>query len=409
MLVRDPRKVPARVAIAASDFCRRAGRSPSPEEVRLALARLGSDRDRDVLALCEKEPPATPLSPHALVDVVFGMPPDQAAALEAEGAYLPMALEAAEAAVRFHAVAPPQEAEAEAEAPPPGRARAQRKRKKAEAPAPIRRPRAEVEARREALEPLPHEEEAPPPPPRPGRKPAAPSFGRFVEGPKAKRPFEELEAPGGKETLSSLLAELHGNPAALVRRMDVSWQGRRGPRFDEDDLAHLIRAHDLEPVREKEERAHLLALVRRNKGFLRPIARAMDRRPAEVRRLLTDYGLRDELKVQRRLAREQALAEKRLPTRLRWILRQGDRLDELGILRDMERALRQDLFEAVDSTQWEEGPPSPQNLLELTRRALDLDAPTWEAAVERFGLLNAAARRLGIPPPGRRGPWGHGR
>src|SRR5690606_15140606 len=99
MLVRDPREISDSIVSAVLDFCRRADRPTTAEEVRLALARLGSDREREILRLAASEPPARPLSPHAFVDWIQGMPPAQAAALEEAGAYQAIAREAAAQAI----------------------------------------------------------------------------------------------------------------------------------------------------------------------------------------------------------------------------------------------------------------------------------------------------------------------
>lgn len=98
MLLRDPADVPAPVAIALADFCRRADRPAPAEEVRQALARLSPDEDAAVLRLCAAEPQAKPLSPHAVVDVIRGLPAREAARREAEDGYAAIARAAAEAA-----------------------------------------------------------------------------------------------------------------------------------------------------------------------------------------------------------------------------------------------------------------------------------------------------------------------
>src|SRR5947209_959065 len=91
-LARDPDEVPTPLAIAAADFCRRAGRAASPEAVRLALARLEPHEDDELRALVDAEPPGRPLGPEALVDLVRGLSVDEATAREEAGYYLAMAL-----------------------------------------------------------------------------------------------------------------------------------------------------------------------------------------------------------------------------------------------------------------------------------------------------------------------------
>lgn len=420
MLLRDPREISIQLVEQVADLCRRAGRPTSEGEVRLALARLGSSHDPDLSALARRKPPASPLSPHAVVDIVLGMPPEQASALEEAGAYLALAREAAEAAVELQTrPAPP--------APAPKATTPRKKREKAGPPAPILRPRREVEARK--TQPPPPEEEPAPPPPRPGRRPAAPTFGRFVEGPKAKRPFSELEDPAGQAILEELVVEVRGNPAALGARLADTWASPSG-RFDEEVVGRLLAHHGLEALRTKQERDNLRGLLRRHRGFVRPVARALDMHPAQLRDLMSAYGLEADAEEQRRRTKEEALAETSLRGRLQLVLRQEDRLRDLRILHHIERQAAHELRDLVAGGPVPEGFDAPEPLLEWIRRDLGIDRAGWEQAVERFDLLWVAARRLGLAPsrprgfgprdfgprgfdrgpgPGRRGPPPRGR
>ncbi|NPC87307.1 hypothetical protein HPC49_55175, partial [Pyxidicoccus fallax] len=84
---RQPDDVPTPVAVAVSDFCRRA-KSPAPApEVREALALLAEDDDFRVRALTDGEPEASPLGPFAVVDVLRGTAPSLAAQRQACGFY----------------------------------------------------------------------------------------------------------------------------------------------------------------------------------------------------------------------------------------------------------------------------------------------------------------------------------
>lgn len=394
MLLRDPREISNRLVAEVFDLCQRAGRPSSEGEIRLALARLGSRHDEELRALCRRPPAVTPLSPHALVDIVLGMPPEQAAALEEAGAYLALAREAAEQALEMQERA----AQSAPPAPKPKASAPRKRREKAGPPAPILRRRAEVEARKEAAATREEEEEVAPPPPRPGRRPAAPTFGRFVEGKRAKRPFSELEGPEGKAILQELVVELRGNPPGLAARLGMSWSAPSG-RFDEEVIDRLLRLHGLEAMRAKEERDNLRGLLRRHRGFARPIARLLDLPPAELRERIDAYGLADEARELRIRAKEEALAETSLRGRLQLVLRHEDRLREMRILGPIEGAARQELRDRIVEAEAPERIETPEALLEWVRRDLDLDRGSWRKAVERFGLLGAACRRLGLPPP----------
>lgn len=409
MLVRDPREISDSIVSAVLDFCRRADRPTTAEEVRLALARLGSDREREILRLAASEPPARPLSPHAFVDWIQGMPPAQAAALEEAGAYQAIAREAAAQAIDLQL-----RLDRAAKVEKKVRPTTKRRKKADETPAgPIvrRRPRPEPPAEATAETGTGEREpESPPSPPvRPGRRPAEPRFGRFVSGPPAKRPIAELEGPEGGEILRGLIAETHGNPSLLLDRLNAAWAPPQGT-IGRARLEELLERHGLAAVRRKAEREQLRALLRRQRGFDRPVARAWRISTADLRRLVAEYGLAEELEELRRRAREEVLAEERLEARLDLLFRQADRLHALGAHREIHEKVREELTRRVEQTPVEGKPETPEVLLELVRRQEGLDRAAWRWAVDRFGLLGLAARRLGIPlAPGPERRWGESR
>lgn len=409
MLVRDPREISDALVTSVLDFCRRAQRPAAPGEVRLALARLGEERDREILRIASQAPPAQPLSPHAFMDWVLGMPAEQAAALEEAGAYLAVAREAAQEAIDLQ-IRRDREAAALTRPKPAAR---RRKKAGAQEPTPLIRRRAKAVEAAPPTEPAgeapppeaptePGTEplaEAPPPeapPPRPGRRPAQPTFGRFVSGAPAKRPFEELEGPEGAEILRGLITETHGSVAHLADRLNAAWAPRRGA-IGPEQIGRLLARHGLEESRRKAERAQIRALLRRNRGYDRPVARAWRLTTGELRQLIADYGLIDEVKQLRARAREEALAETRLDARLSLLHRHADRLRALGVHRTLDREVLRELRRLVDALPLGEEPQTPEVLLEMLRRQEGFDRSLWRWAVDEFGLIGAAARRLGIP------------
>ncbi|NNC04650.1 hypothetical protein HJC10_17575, partial [Corallococcus exiguus] len=84
---RQPDDVPTPVAVAVSDFCRRA-KAPAPaQQVREALALLTEDEDFRVRALTDGEPETSPLGPFAVVDILRGVTPALAAQRQECGYY----------------------------------------------------------------------------------------------------------------------------------------------------------------------------------------------------------------------------------------------------------------------------------------------------------------------------------
>ena len=84
---RAPDEVPAKVAVALSDFCRRAQAKAPAAVVREALALLDESEDFRVLDLCGSEPGATPLGPFAVIDLLHGTAAAIAAQRETTGYY----------------------------------------------------------------------------------------------------------------------------------------------------------------------------------------------------------------------------------------------------------------------------------------------------------------------------------
>src|SRR5262249_37719287 len=84
---RQPDDVPTPVAVAVSDFCRRAGTPAPPRAVREALSTVSEADDFRVRAVTDAEPRVRPLGPFAVVDLARGTPADTAALRERSGDY----------------------------------------------------------------------------------------------------------------------------------------------------------------------------------------------------------------------------------------------------------------------------------------------------------------------------------
>ncbi len=405
-LQRDPLSIPAPVAIALADFCRRADRPSSPDEVRQALARLSSLDDSRVMSLCSEEPPTRPLSPHAVVDVLEGLEAEEAAAREARGHYRSMAEGIARDAAAAKAASEAAAAEARptaaiASAPTIEAApKARTRRASAKAPTPLlRRSREEVETRRLAREAetiAREDQEERPPPPRPGRKPAAPLFGRFVVGPAAKRPLREL----GTDELAALISELRANTRGLTDRLDSLFSGEGGKSID---VRKLVRQHGLAEHFKQEERDNLRGLLRQQRGFEPPIRRALGLTGGELRRLIANHGLEAEARELKERTREEARADAPLASRLQLACSRTDALRDAGVLDELDQRNFAELEASLDRIA-SEREVDPVVLVELSRRELGIEPRPWRKAAEHYRLVHAAARRLGVPPPPEPGP-----
>jgi len=463
MLLRDPADVPAPVAIALADFCRRAGRPSSADEVRQALARLSPDEDRAVQQLCAGEPAARPLSPHAVIDVVRGLPAAEAARREEAGVYGAIAAEAAaEAAARPAApgglaaevaaaareqgenpFAPGDESqrariraavaraagdlERAADelgledgaalrrlaaklgvldellgvqaAAPAAKEKPQRRKKTPALTGPIRRTRAEVEAMRAAKEKEEEPAEEAPPAPRPGRSPAAPQFGRYVTGQAVRRPWAELESPEGSAVLEGLVAELRANRRQIVDRLGVLYARPDGKPIGEADLDRLLARHDLTDWLRSVERENLRILLRQSRGFLPPVRRALQLEPRELQKLLRLHNLEADVRELKERTREEARADRPLAERLVLAAEKAEQLEDAGVLAELDERNLAELRPAIEAVAAEGTSTEPTVVVELARRRLAIEPRAWRKALRRYRLAWLAAEILGVPPP----------
>lgn len=390
MLARKPSTVPSPVVIALTELCRQAGRSPSEEATREALAQLPAEFDLEILRLCQHEPPFAPLSPLGVVDLVRGVSRERVEERERDGTYEGLALRLhREAQTPMESTAPEQE---------PSRApRKRRKTKERLPPTPIRRPKAEVEARRLSQQAKARDEadEEPPeerPAVRPGRKPATPQLGRYVGGPVAKRPLSELLGPEGGPVLAELIEESHANRKHLLERLNLSWSGEDGREIDGRLLAKLLQRHGLEPLFARVERENLRRLLSRTGGLEAPLRRILGLPGDEIRRLIRRYDLGEEIRAHRERTRERVARLSTLEERMRWVLQERDKLQAARLLDELERDVRDELRDELERSRDEGGELAPDALGELTRRRLGLDDRMWRRAWRRLALDEIAER-----------------
>ncbi|HET9157279.1 MAG TPA: hypothetical protein VFN91_11470, partial [Myxococcaceae bacterium] len=281
------------MAVAVSDFCRRAGTPAAPRAVREALSTLSEADDFRVRAVTDAEPPVRPLGPFAVVDLARGTPADTAALRERSGYY---ALVEELLAVQDGRVPP--------SAPGLGAA----------PPAPVLVAPAATPATQERPPPPPRTTPAAAPPPtvaeriaprrRSAAVPAAPR-GRFTQVEAERPPLETLEGPDGRATLETLFAQ-HGSRIAVLRALAHGYTGERGepsaPELDE-----LLAHHGLLEAAEGSERGLLLAAVSEHRGALGRVAWALGLRGAELGALIPRLGLGPEVERLRERFRREAL------------------------------------------------------------------------------------------------------
>jgi len=370
---RQPDDVPTPVAVAVSDFCRRAGTPAAPRAVREALSTVAEADDFRVRAVTDAEPPVRPLGPFAVVDLARGTPPDTAALRERSGYYALVEELLALADLR---AGPPPPAPARAVAAPPE-------------PTPSALPLAPPvdEAATSARRGVQRSEPASPtvaeriaPRRRTAQAPAqsAPR-GRFTQGELQRTPLEALEEPGGRATLESLLAQ-HGHRTALLRALAHGYTGSHGePSATELDA--LLTRHGLLEAAEATERELLLSALSEHRGALGRVAWTLGLRGPELAALVSRLGGGPEVDRLREHFRREVLTPPSWTVRLD-LLGRRKYLEDLGLDREFEDRLRGDLGREI--------------------RALDADGEDVPAALARRlsvspTLVGRALERLGLP------------
>jgi hypothetical protein len=358
---RQPDDVPTPVAVAVSDFCRRAGAPASPRAVREALSAVAEADDFRVRAVTDAEPPVRPLGPFAVVDLARGTPADTAALRERSGYYaLVEELLAVqdETSGQPSTPAPPSvPSEAPEDVTPPPRASPrQTGRDDARAPTVAER----IAPRRRAAQ-----------------APTAPR-GRFTQVETQRVPLESLEAPDGRATLQTLLAQ-HGHRIALLRALTHGYTGRRGdPSAPELDA--LLDHHGLLVAAQTSERDLLLEALSVHRGALGRVAWALGLRAPELGVLVSQLGLGPEVDRLRERFRREALTPSSWTARLD-LLGRRKYLEDLGVEREFEDRLRTDLGREIHALGTDEA-DAPAALA----RRLAVPPTLMTRALERLGL-----------------------
>ena len=273
-------------------WCAEAGRPATSADVQAALAGLGWDELIAVQALLADPPPARPLGPLALVDVARGVPPATAADRERQGQYSSPA-----------SPSPELEPTARRATSAPRGAHAGAKRKRGAGPF-IRRARDRAEA-------LPAE---------PARTPLV----------------DELSASEGRAVLERLVRENGAQRGRIVAALASRWRRADGSAPGEDDLARLLDLHGLARGFERRERDEVLHALRASAGLRSRAAAALGLTPAGFQASLERLGATREAESIRNAHRGELRRRATLTERVRMLLGEAERLEDLGLLSEIE-------------------------------------------------------------------------
>ncbi|MGO9830542.1 MAG: hypothetical protein ACLPJH_10410 [Myxococcaceae bacterium] len=361
--------VPTPVAVAVSDFCRRAGAPAPPAEVRAALSTLAAEDDFRVRTLTDGEPPVRPLGPYAVVDVLRGTPPALAAQREACGYYrlLKGFLEAPPQGLETELAAWPTSGDTAAERatagtlPSPGRPSEQRARalSVAERIAPRRR----AGGSKEASGTLPR--------------------GRFAQLPAEQPSLERLSVA----QLSDLLVQHAHRPALLRALARGQAQGVSSQALD----TALERAGLLEGAAQT-ERELVLSTLEEQRGSLGRAAWALGVRPSELSSWAGRLGLTAAVDRIRDRFRREALQPAHWTARLD-LLGKRKYLEDLGVSADFERSVTEDLRRALEAT-----PGAAEERTALLAARLGVAPEALRRSLLRLGLSPQTASSV-FPQP----------
>lgn len=390
---RTPDDVPTPIAIAVSDFCRRAGAAAPPAEVREALACLREDEDFRVRDLTDAEPAARPLGPWALIDVLRGTPEALAATRQQSGYYDLVrelvelrAAQPAEAPAIATAPAPlpwepapPQRPMVDADADP-GRKRTGKKTEATvqERIAPKKR-LAALSDEVPALDPARTRED-----PRPK--------GRFATIAPTLQSVDDLFQPEARELLEARVQQ-HPNRFALTRALGEQFQGRRdGQPLRTEDVERALTAHKLLERIEEQERVAVLGSLTEVRGATSRVALALGLSVSELNRLVKSLGITQEIEEIRDRFRREALSPRNLASRID-LLGRGRYLSDLGIRRKFDEALRGDLKKLLQSCA--PRAKSTEDLIAAAAHHEGVQPELLSRAVEKLGLADEAQKLAG--------------
>ncbi|MCP3142152.1 hypothetical protein [Pyxidicoccus xibeiensis] len=387
------------MAVAVSDFCRRA-KSPAPApEVREALALLAEDDDFRVRTLTDAEPEAAPLGPFAVVDILNGTAASLAAQRQACGFY-DVARELAH--VREEKTPPPA-------APAPdvptfaltpqaatfvdgGDGKPAKKGGKAakeaavqERIAPKKRATTDADADEgtEALPPEGADE------PTFTRRDLPRPRGRFTRVEAPRSPFLELTRLSGKEVLEGAL-EAAEHRFALLKHLSQRFNGPRG-ELTLVDVEGVLKEHGLLDALVEKERRQVLGSYSDQRGASGRVAWSLGLSPPELQRLVSVLGLTEEVEAVRERFRREALSTQHLTHRLD-LLGREKYLADLGIQRKFTDALRKEVERLVA----DELPEATElhGLADALGRKHGAPTELVFRAFERLGLADGLRKRL---------------
>lgn len=396
---RNPDDVPTPIAVAVSDFCRRAGVGASPAEVRDALSLISEEEDFRVRALTDSEPEARPLGPHAVIDVLRGTAQDVAATRQNSGYY---ALARELVTERERTTPTPLEAPPSTEPAPaaetgsglpgaPSRP-AGKPGKEKKAPPPTMAEK--IAPKKRAAQPLPSDvddlahEDLPALEPARDREKPRPK-GRYANIAPTRHTADELFEQDAEKLLVDLV-EQYPDRFALTRTLGETYTGRKeGQPLRTEDVERALEHHGLTDKLERKERQAVLGAYSEQRGAAGRVSFALGLSVPELNRLVKALGLAEEVELVRERFRRDALSPRNLAARID-LLGRGKYLSDLGIRRRFDDALKNDLKKLLQK--YAPRARTREDLVGVVARQEGTQPELLSRAIEKLGLSDELRR-----------------
>lgn len=341
-------------------WCAEAGRPATPDEVRDALTPLSWDALLAVRAVLADPPPARPLGPSALVEIAQGTPAEVAAERERSSGARPEVLPAASEQVP---------------APPPAeKKRTRGKSTRRLATVVIRRARDRREDDTPAHTPLPL--------------------------------VDELFLAEGRAVLERWVRRHGARRGRLVEEI-TAWRRPDGAPAGEEELERLLDAHGLARAFERREREEVLHAIRAAGGLLGGAARSLGLSAEALATTIERLGISSEVERIRDERRDDLRRRATLGDRVRLLVDDADRLQDLGLTREFEDDVRERLREhlkALRAGAAKHVAPSFARTLGITRDQASIIAARFDLDLRDPAPNTTAQRREHVPrPPPRSG------
>lgn len=391
---RKPDDVPTPVAVAVSDYCRRAKSTASAAEVRDALSLLSDEEDFRVRELTDSEPDAKGLGPFAVVDIIRGTSPTLAKTRQESGFYdvvreLLSVADSKVVEVEVPASSVPQFSPKRESVPEEKPAR-KKKETIAEKIAPKKRATSSAEQGDEDV----GDDEPPVLLPFQERKDKLPRpKGRFSRVEATKGKYDDLFRSTNRQMLEELITQ-EQNRRGVLRALSDRYGGKRG-QMNALDVLDVVRHHKLNEKMEELERAQVLTSVSEHRGAMGRVSWALGMSGSELEALIKEAGLGREVEEVRERFRREALSPKNLTLRLD-LLGREKYLTDLGIKKRFSESLAADLRKIFRETA-AAGQPLSRAIDEVARKQ---GAPTelLQRAVEKLGIAAEIERHLSGAP-----------